>query len=66
MGGASLYVYLSLLCVMFVAVLFGIGWVLSIIGRRQERMARERHQLAKAERAAAEAARMAETKGDAP
>lgn len=55
MGGAALYLWLSLLCVLAVAALFGLGWGLSIFGRRRERLARERYRLARAERSRTEA-----------
>lgn len=42
MGGASLYLWLTLLCVLLVLGLFGLGWILVRIGRRQEQQARER------------------------
>lgn len=45
MGGASLYLWLTLLCVLLVLGLFGLGWFLVWIGRRQEREARERRRL---------------------
>ena len=58
MGGAGLYLWLTLLCLLSVAVLFGMGWGLSVWGRRRERLARERRRQARVDAEAAE--------GDAP
>lgn len=71
MGGAALYLWLSLLCVLAVAALFGLGWGLSVFGRRRERLARDRRRLARAERNRLQAAEMpgmdaAPTEGEQP
>lgn len=36
MGGAALYLWLALLCVLSVLVLFALGWGLSRVNRKRE------------------------------
>jgi hypothetical protein len=36
MGGASLYVWLPLLCLIVLGALFALGWGLSFVGRKRE------------------------------